>query len=445
VDGALLTSDGQRIDYEYARIFSETQRRGWIFKLIALELHALSLSKQEASIKRLLEVLLKGQEQFTNLSQAIGTKPKIKLLELFEANDFEWSQSAQYEPMDSSIRFFTQFDFEHEGFFIMNDRQCVIYNVPVIYERLQAAQRELEQRGMINGNAQRQQARNEIRNVLLQHVFENNRRELLHAKFHCLEGWRSCCIVGISECYQYLPAENRNGLFYYTCDTVLSKLSKIDNSAPVSELLSEVVLAASSQMRHEIGGKALPDAFGFSWPPERLASLFKALINVIPPITASVAARGNIYAAILNYIRFANSSAIRLRAPQRSGSKKSDILDTMSVVSDTSHTSDFGASVKRGTLESANLSILNAAGERFLEQICRDALEAPDAWRTVAFAVLASLASVWKRERDDRLLQYLTRWNVLRQFVATLRRDDQVVEATLKPGAGKRFSSRDDV
>ncbi|KAJ2376104.1 hypothetical protein GGI05_007052, partial [Coemansia sp. RSA 2603] len=72
-------------------------------------------------------------------------------------------------------------------------------------------------------------------------------------------------------------------------------------------------------------------------------------------------------------------------------------------------------------------------GDRLLETVSSDAVDASDAWKTVAFSLLDALATLYTAEaRPNRVVQFLSRKNYLASFVGSiLRREDQAIRTTL--------------
>ncbi|KAJ1937610.1 hypothetical protein EC988_007841, partial [Linderina pennispora] len=90
----------------------------------------------------------------------------------------------------------------------------------------------------------------------------------------------------------------------------------------------------------------------------------------------------------------------------------------------------------KSRLVTGTLDVLtdSALGDRLLESACADAADASDAWKTVAFSLLDSLASLFYIEsRPNRVVMYLARKNYFASYIgAILRREDQALQATLQ-------------
>lgn len=389
-------------DRSASYLFFSMMQYGWLLKSIALDLHYAATNENYRLLSEYLTVLF----GFSNSNNAFEEGPIFSLL---EGTDF--GKQANDEVFLSEDSIFRGLKFTDAVYFRSNKRQCHIYDILAIYERLQREILEFEQKNAHSGST-REQFREETRLILLKYVKENRLRSLYQGKQQFLEGWKDTVGITIVECKNQIPLNLRKEVYGKIVLSLLSNLNKSENSVPVLELLSELVVICMSEASSDQSLRML-SKYPFS-NGEVSQMIFKELITAIILMEGSSSARGNLYVAVLHYFRLASLS-------------ESENIDKTKPFDG----SVSGGATRRGTIESYVLSSLRTFGERLLEAVCNDCLHSPTVWRALAFTVLSFLVHLWRQERSNYLLQYISRWNVLRQFISDLKRGENVLKEAL--------------
>ncbi|KAL1920837.1 uncharacterized protein VTP21DRAFT_11472 [Calcarisporiella thermophila] len=413
-NGEIVGYDGTRYSAEYNAVLSQLHQRAWILKNLALELHITTSAGQRSRTQRLLDLLFssifEGDEDIMVADVIVGgngnrfEQPLMKLLELLDSLDFVWHDEFALEE-------FQPYHFQKLNFdacLRMNERGCSVYDLRAIYALLRTAQHQLERQGNVGVN--RAGVKQEMRAVLMHFVAENRQRELYHAKLHCLRAWKQVVSIAFSECFELLPPERESII----CDIVgalLRRLAETDNTSQISEELSQVLSWLVYKLREDQERQSVQNA-GEDIPNDRLQLIFRGIVEGIQRPHTTIATRGNLYVAMLNYLRYTGG------------------YDDSALANAEEKTS-FGKDERAG-IEAANVSVINGAGERFLEVICRDASDGSDAWRTTAFIALDALCLLLHREKVNRIVTYMVRRNFLKHFIEMIKRDDTALEGVLK-------------
>ena len=148
--------------------------------------------------------------------------------------------------------------------------------------------------------------------------------------------------------------------------------------------------------------------------PTELAAVFFSMVDAVLKQSCSQDARGNCYVFLLQYLRLC-------RAQPSKGAEN--------VAAE---------ALELSPQDVANLSTIQEFGELFYEVLCEDALDAEDAWKTLAFAVLESVVDLLALAgKLSTFVQWLSRKNFLNHFVGDLLRDDEKLIASLAENPGE--------
>jgi nuclear pore complex protein Nup205 len=237
---------------------------------------------------------------------------------------------------------------------------------------------------------------------------------------------------------------------------LLHAMPVIIRSADVQEstavLLSEAVLSSITKLREDrsqqiIIQSAGGDADAGSLPVERLKSLLRSLLECILDNNRLELVRGNLYAALINYLHLVASTRTDAEAVGRGLIKQPVSLSTSTtqedfIFSDSQSSiavaSQFsGSHGSSSALENGSLAVMKSVIERLVATIARDAIDGTEVWKTIAFMSLDSLVQLARSEKPHIVLSALVRHGILSNFVRGLKESDLRLQAVLKPDPGK--------
>lgn len=468
--GSIITSDGVRSTVDYASLLAQLHQRAWLMKTVALELHLTTNGGQRSHTQRLLELMFSNANisqptddedsemdgKDSDMTNVFGKsrfqQPLMKMLEILNSLNFAWKDSFSQE--DIELYYFASLNLENH--LQVNERGCSVYDIRAIYASLLAWQNQFEKQGSITSAGHRQSIKLEIKRILQYYIAENHNRELLHARLHCLEAWKQVVEIALAKCFDLLPTDTRESILYDLISALLPKINDEAGHKIMAESLSNVVLSLMTKLRQDRhrqavlqAAVALDDSTALRLPADRLHVIFKGLVEAVQKPGTSVSMRGNIYTVLVNYLQYTSSerdlvtmgsgSPFLGKGPERSmfiGVEDSSSLD----VSGSFIANSIGSG-QRATLEAGNIAIVNAAGDRFFEVLCRDASDGNDVWKTTAFTALDALSVLTKREKNNRVLQYVVKRNFLKHFIDMIKKDDEELQKVLQPDPGMRPES----
>ncbi|RUS33337.1 nucleoporin Nup186/Nup192/Nup205 [Jimgerdemannia flammicorona] len=459
--GEIIGADGVKSTVDYASLLAQLHQRAWLMKTVALELHLTTNAGQRSHTQRLLELMFSttetdqpGDEDDSEMDAGesdVGNtygkskfqQPLMKMLEVLNSLNFVWKDSFGREEID--LYYFAGISLE--AYLRVNERLCHVYDIRAIYAFLLSWQNQLEKQGAITTVGHRNIIKGEIKRILQHCIAENHTRELIHAQIHCLEAWKQVVEITLAKCFDLLATEVRESILYNLISALLPKINDEAAHVVMAESLSSVVLSLMTKLRQDRHRQAVlqaavvsDDSAALRLPTDRLHVIFKGLIEGIQRPGTSVSMRGNLYTVLVNYLQYTNNEtdpvAVALRSPFLGRGPDRSILmgveDSYSFDPSASFVSGNGSG-QRGTLEAGNIAIVNVAGDKFFDVLCRDASDGNDVWKTAAFTALDALSVLMRREKNNRVLQYMVRRNFLRHFVDMVKKDDEELQQVLQP------------
>jgi nuclear pore complex protein Nup205 len=218
----------------------------------------------------------------------------------------------------------------------------------------------------------------------------------------------------------------------------------VSNSTAV--LLSEAILSSVTKLREDRRHQIIVQSAGGnadtgSLPAERLYHLLRNILDCILDNNHLELVRGNLYAAMINYLHLIASddsgSDTRTRGSLSvSLSSSTSRSDAMGIDFEVSSLSAQQASGDASALEVGSLSIMRGVTERLVATISRDAIDGTEVWKTVAFMCLDSLVQLSRVEKQPGIVSALIRHGILANFVAGLKESDIRLQSVLKPEPG---------
>ncbi|KAI8342800.1 nucleoporin Nup186/Nup192/Nup205 [Chlamydoabsidia padenii] len=389
-DGAMVCPDGSVIQTDFFRLLSMLHQRAWLLKSLALELHYSAGMQQKSQVEKLLNLLF-GQQ--VDATMGAFEQDLVKILEIASSLEFRWDDGMVTKTdFTPPIVFFA--DFSANDYQILNERQCMIYDIRTIYSKLH----ELKSQLHITSNDERVAVEYEMKNILQSLVVENHVREIVHGRVHCLRAWKQVVQVAVTECFDYFPSENRQSIIYALMMAILPKMLPGEGfDSEILKALSELVCTLMIQLRGKNQAALTLDTVSTSYglPDGKVVQLFVGILDTIQETSTTIQVRGDMYTALVNLLQY-----IQQHHPQISNSTK---------------------------VEKQLVKLLSNRYESVLDTICNDSCDGFGIWRTTAFTALNALYILTDHVDDTIFLSLLVKRNFLRYSVDMIRNDDSAM------------------
>ncbi|BGP12970.1 hypothetical protein JCM10213_006609 [Rhodosporidiobolus nylandii] len=443
--GGVQYGDGKQVVTSSAAVRAVLESEAWLLDSAALELNVLAAGSDNRRAGELVAALFDNPNAVEDdvpafLEQGGGLEQGLpRMLEIFHSIDFAWHDSIV--PTETPIRLFAELRFD--SCLKKDDTGCELYDFAALLALLNAARRELQNRGLLNSPAQQEEVKLETRAIVETLVVDNHRREIAFARYHALKAWRNLLDIVLAKAFHLLPAETRQSLLLDLMDAILPPLAAQEMDQAISELLSGAAVLLATKLRDEGVGILFIESGETvqSVPPERLHAVLRAVLQAILQPGVSPIVRGNLYAVLLNYLQYSSKLAALSPALSRTliddsasvaASAAND--DLISLAGSALSTADGSRRSRRNALEQGNYAVLASALDRLLPVICRDAAVGHEVWRTVAFTVLDALTGVADDARaTSKVLAILTKQGYLSNFVTALKDAEADLQAVLQP------------
>ncbi|KAG8893743.1 hypothetical protein FRC01_013379, partial [Tulasnella sp. 417] len=448
--GVAVYGDQSRVPATSKALSAFLRLRAALLECVALELHVLRETKQPQRMTRLLQLLFDttnyvpfrpGQSTLESVMGGVPApaQPLIRILEIFESLDFEWVDSIVRQPVDLMIYQDANFD----GCLDVDEDGCLVYSVPLVVALINKVKRQTQKLAATMSEQQQLRLKAETRYVLESCMVENHRRQIEYAREVSFVAWRHVLDIALHECFDVLPHGQREHLILDILQALPAYLARANVSAATAMLLAEVVLSLSTKLREDrhrqlILQSTVDDSFAASLPVERIHAIFRSIVNSALRSGTSERFRGNLYAAMTNFIHLVTADA---GATESSTTPGSTINKTISLLVDDSRrdinslalSTGRQTIVKRTALESGTLSIVNMFVDRLVPLACRDAADGSEVWKTVSFTFLDALVQLSRTEKAHRVLNVMAREGFLKNFVHSLKSSDADLQTVLKP------------
>lgn len=360
----------------------------WIVSSVALETHA--FDGKAASVETVATRLFGSNTQ--EGSAAI-------IIDMLSNIDLTWHEPVEEE---RQLEFFTGFNFDQ-------------YKRPdVDHWDIRALRRALKaKRTAASRNANAQAVDEEVEYIVQRLSIRNRQTEVDVAKGALLAAWAELLKVALGRLFlQYLPEERQENVLFELLDALLERVSG-DISPGVLDILAESVLITMSTLR-----MVMSEYDGLNLPVDLLANVLSKFISTVIRPGTTENARGNLYAAISQYLSLLSVT--------------SSIPDEVSVAAST-----IGRDVPVSLLQRATMAVIGSRKDRFLSTLSRDAMDVRDVWKTECFALLGSLVGACVSERDRQVLSPLFKDGYLALFVRSIKDREIALQECLSPEAGK--------
>ncbi|GAA5831477.1 hypothetical protein JCM11251_004037 [Rhodosporidiobolus azoricus] len=447
--GGVQYADGKQVVTSSTAVCAILQSEAWLLDSAALELNVLAAGNDSRRAGELVAALFDNPNAMEDdvpafLEQGNGLEQALpRMLEIFHSFDFAWHDSIS--PTEHRLNLFAELRFD--SCLRKDETGCEKYDFGALLALLNAARRELQNRGLLSNPTQQDEAKKETRAIVETLVVENHRREIQYARYHALKAWRNLLDIVLAKAFHLLPAETRHSLLLDLMTALLPPLAAQEMDQAISELLSGAAVLLSTKLRDEGVGILFVESGETvqSVPPERLHAVLRAVLQAILQPGVSPIVRGNLYAVLLNYLQYSSKLASLSPALSRNladdgastaGGPNDDLLslDGFSAVGSTTTAGGRRGLSRRTALEQGNFSVLASALDRLIPIICRDAAVGHEVWRTVAFTVLDALTGVAEDARaTSKVLGILVKQGYLTNFVTALKDADAELQNVLQP------------
>ncbi|MCO5590252.1 hypothetical protein L7F22_044221 [Adiantum nelumboides] len=444
--GQLIQPDGGHITTTVDALVSSLQIRGHILSLIALELHTLCGAQMWASANRLVGVLLgrdsvvdaEDDDRSVEVDGERFEQSGIRLLEILSSFEFEWRDDREEQAREPII--LQNLDLSQA----LSQRQNREFEVRATINLLAAAQRELERRGDLSDAQKRLEFVGDS-TLILEHVASRNAaRVIAIARRSAMQSWRNLLDMTFTRAFGQLDIANRASIILDCLSVLLPRLygATSESDPALSDLAAGAVLGLLTKLRQHQAKVVAEEQFELvELPVDRLVAVLQALVGAIIEPGTTLEGRGNLYSALINFLQLVKGTP--------AGNAEAEEGDDASIIDGTSEfdesasfagftSSQIGGGFSRkkraSAIETRTKSLLASQAERLIPVIARDALDASDVWRTVAFTLFDRLAALQdgSSSRQNVVLDVLGKKGFLKSFVANIREMDIDLQEVLK-------------
>lgn len=447
----VLHNDESRVTTTVDAMSSFLRLRSSIFSLVALELHVLTTKGHSKSVTELLELLFGNEDGYVEHEDGgwedamfrpfrdVG-QSHLRIIEFLQSLDFDWSDSLSVRPVQLE---FLQLNIQ--ACTRVDEFECEIIDRGALLSLLSTARRALHAQGRLVTQAHVEHLKAETTYILESCAVENHRRQVHHAVLASYQAWRSLLDMSLMKCFDRLPHERRENMLFDLLHVLPNTLRSPNVQQPTAMLLSEVILSSITKLREDrqhqvIIQSAGSDVEGGSLPSERLYNLLRGVLECILDSNRNQFVRGNLYAALINYLHLISSS----EAPKEPQKQLSVMANSLSL-STTMRRDDFAFGESQlalttrqssSSLISGSLAIMKNVMERLIGAIARDSIDGMEVWKTIAFMALDAVVRMCRVEKHPLVLSALTRHGILSNFVQGLKDSDLRLQGCLKPDPG---------
>ncbi|KAN0063404.1 hypothetical protein ACQY0O_004570 [Thecaphora frezii] len=469
--GLVRYPDGETVLTTVDSLVASLRLRGHLLELAALELHTLISANMHSRAAKLVAALFGAGVTVGGASELddqddedIGFIPQrdfdggldmqtfggIRFLEMLRSLDFLWNDERDAIGQNITIVRPEQLDAARRPDADVGPR---VYDLKAILSILFKEKAALQQQGSLRDAGQGDPFMQQSAYVLHWASAQNAKRAIAHARRRSLQAWRHTLDMVLARATNLLRVDARAALLLDCLAALLPRLAAPTQEAESDPALADLVagavlslLTSLRQHRVEMTAGAYELEAADVLPIDRLISTLRALIDSILRLGTTTLARGNLYSALINYLQL-------LQVAPKDLSSGDGFSDAASVAA-----TDFDDSVSIGglssiaggvgnggrssgsMLETRTKSLLLANAERLVDTIARDALDAADVWKTVAFTLLDKLCaldppagSTSSRKGASKALELLRRRGYLKSFITSLQDSDIALQDTLRP------------
>ncbi|KAH9922299.1 nucleoporin Nup186/Nup192/Nup205 [Epithele typhae] len=446
----VVYNDGTRLATTIATMASFLKLRSWILDLVALDLHVSTSRTAHKNVNDLLELMFGTEEDSMDAGaewevdvfrpfREVG-QSHLRMIELVQSLDFDWSDSLIVQPQEltllGTLNLQTCLRVDESG--------CEVIDRTALLSLLTLAKRTLHQQGHVTFQAHVEALEAEGNYILESCAIENHRRKVRHAVATSYESWRRLLDMALTKCFDRLPFDRRENMLFDLLHVLPNLLRSQNVVESTAILLAETILTTITKLREDrrqqvLMQAAAGDVDAGALPAERLSILLRSMLDCITDHNRIELVRGNLYAAVVNYIHLIIHAEAADKPEESNGFHdlgSSVMSPTELAFSDSSmqaSSMQLGRPSGRASLTATSLGILKPATERLVAIVARDAIDGTEVWKTVAFMLLDSLVRLSKWEKHPTSLTSLARHGFLGGFVRGLKEADLQLQNVLKP------------
>ncbi|SOV04102.1 related to nucleoporin [Ustilago sp. UG-2017a] len=477
--GLVQFADGQAIETTVDRVTASLRMRASLLELTALELHSLLNAGMQSRAARVVAALfgfnstvgggsgldaddsvdeddlLLGTERDFRLGAGgaeVRTFGGVRFLEILQSLDFEWYDDREALGQNISVITAEQLELAKRPDAAVGPR---LYDLGAVLAILVREKTLLQQKGSLRDAGQANPFLEQAAFVLQWASAQNAKKAVAFSRRRVLQAWRHTLDMVLARAAGLLRTEVRSSLMFDCLSELLPRISAPSTDVggldvPSADLVAGAVLSLLTSLRQhrtELTTGALDLESVDALPVDRLLTTLRALIDSVLRLETTTLARGNLYSALINLLQLVKSG----NGPDASGEAgvndgasivMTDLDETMSVGGvSTTTTNIFGGRAQTSSLEARTRTLLLSHAERLMDVLGRDALDASDLSKTIAFTLLDKLcaldapssSSTSSRRGGSRCLDLLDRKGYIKSFVTALRDSDLALQETLRP------------
>ncbi|KAJ3509906.1 hypothetical protein NLJ89_g4967 [Agrocybe chaxingu] len=448
----VVYNDGSRVTTTVPSLSSFLRLRSYIFDLVALELHVLTNKNHFKAVSELLEILFgtdvdyEEEHNFSTFHE-LGQSP-MRIIDFLQSLLFDWADSLSVQAVE--VNYLNQLNLQ--SCMRKDSSGCEVVDRTALLYLLAAARRSLLAQSSIATQAQNDQLTAEISYVLESCAIENHRRKVAYARVTGFEAWRRLLDLALTKCFDRLPHTRRENMLFDLLHVLPAAIRSGNIEESTAILLSETVLSSITKLREDRRHQVILQSMGGdsesgSLPAERLYNILRNILEGILDNNHVELVRGNLYAALINFIHLVRSSSSDAAATPEIGPDPFTMSLSLSTFRDSTTTRrspSLSASISGeklsstpGTaLELGCLAVLKPVIERLVTTISRDAIDGTEVWKTVAFMLLDATVQLSSLEKQHVVLSSLNRHGILSNFVRSIKDSDARLQSVLKPDPG---------
>ncbi|KAJ9479261.1 hypothetical protein PHBOTO_002738 [Pseudozyma hubeiensis] len=476
--GLVQFADGQAIETTVDRVTASLRMRASLLELTALELHSLLNAGMQVRAARVVAALfgsnatigggngvdaedsideddlLLGTERDFRLAAGgaeVRTFGGVRFLEILQSLDFEWYDDREALGQNITVISPEQLDLARRPDAAVGPR---LFDLGAVLAVLVREKTLLQQKGNLRDAGQANPFLEQAAFVLQWASAQNAKKAVAFSRRRVLRAWRHTLDMVLARAAGLLRTEVRSSLMFDCLSELLPRISTPSTDAgaidvPSADLVAGAVLSLLTSLRQhrvELTSGALDVESVDALPTDRLLTTLRALIDSVLRLETTTLARGNLYSALINFLQLVKSgngdSGVEAGLNDGASIVATELDESMSVggVSRTT-TNIFGGRAQTSSLEARTRTLLLSHGERLMDVLGRDALDASDLSKTIAFTLLDKLCALdapstsatSHRRGGSRCLDLLDRKGYIKSFVTALRDSDLALQETLRP------------
>eukprot|EP01114_Cavostelium_apophysatum_P016090 TRINITY_DN4519_c0_g2_i1.p1 TRINITY_DN4519_c0_g2~~TRINITY_DN4519_c0_g2_i1.p1 ORF type:complete len:1835 (+),score=550.65 TRINITY_DN4519_c0_g2_i1:218-5722(+) len=398
-------------------VINQLRQRGWLYKTIALELHASSSIEHRQSLLSVLygnEYLREEDEipEDGDMNDNYGSS-RMQIFEMLDAVTFPLS--------DPPI-------LKRSTFANVQVESCYLPNSQIIdMKKLHSLLLQEKQRFDYNmAIGIQEQINDEIRSILKNAAIRNNFTEKYLGQRLAFTSWKQILEITLIQCYDYLRTSGKESVLYELLDNLLQKQNSEETRIQIASLIAETVAVLLHKLREQkrylaniTAAEATASglaATGRDLPVDQLLSILHGIITGILRTGALQSMRGHLYMALLNFLQFTHKTPAFFTDQFVDNAQRVWFQQELELQS--------------RHLEDGTFTVLSAAGTKLIKVVCDDASDSVQIWQSLAFATLDILM---QHDRKHEWLMYLATSGYLAHFINTFKSKEDQLLAVLRP------------